>query len=163
MGNEVTVGRFAGVFGVRGELKCDPTSAGRTVFSPGTELRCAIGEDSRSIRISAVRPHKGRLLIRIEGVEDADVAQAYAGALLYAPRAAIALETGEYLEDDLVDCAVLGTNDTPYGTVERVEHYPASDMLIVAGRMVPMVAAIVVEIDLDRGRIVIDPPAGLFE
>jgi 16S rRNA processing protein RimM len=100
---------------------------------------------------------------RFEGVEDADVAQAYAGALLYAPRAAIALETGEYLEDDLVGCAVLGTNDTPYGTVERVEHYPASDMLIVAGRMVPMVAAIVVEIDLDAGRIVIDPPAGLFE
>ncbi len=160
---EVTVGRIAGAFGVQGELKCDPTGAGRSVFSAGSSLRCARGDDSVRIRISAVRSHKSRLLIRIEGVDDADAAQAYAGALLYAPRETIALADGEYLEDDLVGCTVGGNDGTAYGRVDRVEHYPASDMLIVAGRMVPMVGAIVREIDLDRRRIVIDPPAGLFE
>lgn len=158
----VPVGRIAGPFGVRGELKCDPTGAGRTVFSPGADLRCAQGDLSWTVRITAARPHKGRLLIRIDGVEDADAAGAYAGATLYASRAAIPLREDEYLDDDLVGCTVESTNGRPYGTVERVEHYPSSDMLVVDGVMVPMVRAIVAEIDLDRRRIVVDPPAGLF-
>ncbi len=156
------VGRIAGTFGVHGELKCDPTSAGRTVVSPGSELRCSHGENSWPIRIGAVRPHKGRLLIRIEGVQDIDAAGAYTGAVLYAARAAIPLGEGEYLDDDLVGCAVQGADGTPYGTVERVEHYPSSDLLIVDGVMVPMVGAIVAQIDLNERRIVVDPPAGLF-
>ncbi len=159
----MTVGRIAGAFGVRGELKCDPTSAGRIAFSSGAVLRCALGGESRMVRLSAVRPHKGRLLIRIEGVDDATQAEPFLGALLSAPRETIALAEGEYLDDDLVGCAVRGTDGTPYGTVERVEHYPASDVLVVNGRMVPMVGSIVTQIDLERREIAIDPPAGLLD
>lgn len=160
---EIEVGRIAGIFGLRGELKCDPTSAGRTLFSAGTVLRCEGKERSSSIRLTQVRPHKGRLLIRIEGVDDADAAGAFAGAVLYAPREDVELNEGEFFDADLVGCTVHGTDDTLYGTVERVEHYPAGDMLVVSGHLVPMVRAIVSEIDLDARRILIDPPAGLFD
>jgi len=150
------------VFGVRGELKCDPTSAGRIVFSPGTELRYSRGEDRPTLRLAAVRPHGSRLLIRIEGVDDASSAAEYTGALLYASRDRITLSEGEYLDDDLVGCSVLGRDGTVYGTVQRVEHYPASDMLVVDGTMVPMVRSIVCDVQVDRRRIVIDPPLELF-
>ncbi|MGA2758942.1 MAG: ribosome maturation factor RimM [Candidatus Cybelea sp.] len=160
---EIEVGRIAGIFGLRGELKCDPTSAGRTLFSAGAVLRCEGKERTLPIRLAQVRPHKGRLLIRIEGVEDADAAGAFAGAILYAPREEVALNEGEYFDADLVGCAVHGIDDTLYGTVERVEHYPAGDLLVVGGHLVPMVRAIVSEIDLDARRILIDPPAGLFD
>jgi 16S rRNA processing protein RimM len=159
---EVVVGRIAGVFGVGGELKCDPTRAGRAVFSAGAALRCAHGGEVSTVRIISVRPHKGRLLIRVEGVESADAAERFAGAILRAPRGRISLSEGEYLDDDLVGCAVHGKDGKDYGTVERVEHYPASDMLVVDGQMVPMVGAIVVEIDMGRRRIIVDPPAGLL-
>jgi len=161
--SEIAVGRIAGVFGVRGELKCDPTSAGRTVISAGAQLRCRISDVPATIRIQSVRPHKGRLLINIAGVNDAAAAAAYAGAVLLAPRADVPLQDGEYFDEDLVGCRVFGTNDTAYGRVERVEHFPSSDMLVVDGRMVPMVAAIVKAIDVERRRIVIDPPEGLLE
>ncbi|MGC2635473.1 MAG: ribosome maturation factor RimM [Candidatus Cybelea sp.] len=161
--DELPVGRIAGVFGLHGELKCDPTSAGRIVFSVGTTLRCEGDQSSSAIRLTQVRPHKGRLLIRIEGVDDANAAGAFVGAVLYAARQDVVLNEGEYFDEDLVGCAVCGTDDTAYGTVERVEHYPAGDMLVVAGHLVPMVRAIVCEIDLDRRRIVIDPPAGLLD
>ncbi len=160
---EIEVGRIAGIFGLRGELKCDPTSAGRTLFSAGAVLRCEGKESSSAIRLTQVRPHKGRLLIRIEGVDDADAAGAFAGAVLYAPRGDVVLNAGEYFDADLVGCTVRGTDDRLYGTVEHVEHYPAGDMLVVAGHLVPMVGAIVREIDLDARRILIDPPAGLFD
>jgi 16S rRNA processing protein RimM len=158
----VPVGRIAGIFGVRGELKCDPTSPGRAAICDGAELHCERPSGSSAIRLSSVRPHKGRLLIRIEGVDDADAAQTYAGAALFAPRERIALEAGEYLDADLVGCAVTGIDGREYGTVDRVEHYPASDILVVAGAMVPMVGAIVKDLDLQHRRIVIDPPAGLM-
>jgi 16S rRNA processing protein RimM len=161
-GRLVAVGRIAGAFGVRGELKCDPSNAGRTLFLPGAVLRCERGGESRTIRISEVRPHQRRLLLRLEGVDDANAAAAYAGAVLYASRDRIALRPNEYLDDDLVGCAVEDVRAVQYGTVDRVEHYPSSDMLVIGGRMVPMVAAIVTEIDLARRRIVIDPPEGLL-
>jgi|HubBroStandDraft_4_1064222.scaffolds.fasta_scaffold00055_21 16S rRNA processing protein RimM len=161
--DDVTVGRIAGRFGVRGELKCDPTSAGRIVFSAGAELRCVRPDGVLTIRLKTVRPHKGRLLIRIEDVDDATAAGAYAGALLCASRRRITLREGEYLDEDLVGCNVVGVDGTSYGSVERVEHYPASDMLVVGGKMVPMVRTIVNEIELESSRIVIDPPNGLMD
>lgn len=115
------------------------------------------------VRIEAARPHKGRLLIRIGGVADSDAGAAYVGAVLYAPREAIALSEGEYLDDDLVGCTVRDRDGASYGTVERVEHFPASDMLVVEGTMVPMVGPIVTRIDVAARQIVIDPPAGLIE
>jgi 16S rRNA processing protein RimM len=161
--SDVAVGRIAGVFGVRGELKCDPTSAGRTVISAGAQLRCRQRDVPSTIRIESARAHKGRLLIRISGVDDAEAAAAYAGAILFASRAEITLQAGEYLDDDLIGCAVYGIGGSAYGRVERVEHFPSSDMLVIEGRMVPMVAAIVTSIDLERRRIVIDPPEGLLD
>jgi 16S rRNA processing protein RimM len=160
---EIEVGRIAGLFGVRGELKCDPTSAGRIVFSSGARLRCEREGRSVPIRLEQVRPHRGRLLIRIEGAADSAAAAQFVGGVLYAPRERVRLSEGEYFDADLVGCSVHGIDDTAYGSVERVEHYPASDMLVVAGHLVPMVGSIVREIDLERRRIVIDPPAGLFE
>ena len=161
--DDIEVGRIAGPFGLTGELKCDPTSAGRIVFLAGAELECRRGDRSSQVRLTGVRAHKGRLLIRIDGVVDADAAHAYAGAVLYAARDRVPLQAGEYFDADLVGCAVHGVDGTPYGSVDAVEHYPASDMLVVDGHLVPMVAAIVRDIDTAARRITIDPPAGLFE
>jgi 16S rRNA processing protein RimM len=144
-------------------LKCDPTNAGRPVIVAGAALQCVRGSESRAVEIVSVRAHKGRLLIRIAGVDDANSAQALAGAVLTACRERIPLQPGEYFDEDLAGCAVVGTQGQAYGTVDRVEHYPASDMLVVGGRMVPMVSAIVREIDPAARRIVIDPPEGLLE
>jgi len=102
-------------------------------------------------------------LIRAEGIDDADAAQALTGSVLYAPRERLDVGAGEFLDADLVGCCVAGIDGTDYGVVEAVEHFPSSDMLVVDGTLVPMVAAIVREIDAGARRIVIDPPAGLFE
>lgn len=111
----------------------------------------------------AVRSHGKRLLLRLDGVESADDAAAYAGATLWAPRDEVQVAPGEFLDADLTGCEVLGTDGTSYGRVDSVEHYPASDMLVVNGRLVPMVSAIVRDIDLEARRIVIDPPQGLLD
>jgi 16S rRNA processing protein RimM len=158
--NEMPIGRIAGLFGVRGELKCDPTSAGRALFVPGAQLQCA-GE---MVTIESVREHKGRLLITLAQADDATAAERFIGATFVASREELDVEPGEYLDVDLVGCAVVDANGRPYGTVERVEHYPASDMLVVGGHLLPMVGAFIKNIDIKKREIVVDDlPHGLLD
>lgn len=160
---DLPIGRIAGIFGLRGELKCDPTTSGRTVFSVGATLRCTIDGHSQNLKLAGVREHKGRLLVRFEGVDDATSAQALIGAMFFAPRERLDVASDEYLDIDLVGCEVFATDGKRYGTVERVEHYPLNDMLIVDGRMLPMVKAFIREIDIAARRIVVDVPPGLLD
>lgn len=144
-------------------MKCDATPAGRDLFVAGGVLECVRNGEASRVRLASVRPHGRRLLIRFDDVSDADAAGAYAGALLQAPRDRLSVAAGEFLDADLIGCDVAGADGRYYGAVSAVEHYPASDMLIVNGTMVPMVSAIVTQIDIAARRIVIDPPLGLFE
>jgi 16S rRNA processing protein RimM len=162
--NELPVGRIAGLFGIRGELKCDPTSAGRMLFSPRERLRLQLPDGaSREVELAAVREHKGRLLIRLPGVESANEAQPYVGATFYADRDRIDLEPGEFLDADLIGCMLYDERETMLGIVSGVEHYPSSDMLVVNGKLVPMVGAFIKSIDPKAKRIVVDLPAGLLD
>ena len=163
-GDEIPVGRIAGVFGVRGELKCDPTSSGRTLFSPGQTLRAELSDgSSQALRLGSVREHKHRLLIHLPGVENADEAQRFVGATFYASRERIVLEPGEYLDRDLAGCSLYDSSGKQLGTVTRVDHYPGSDMLVVGNKLVPMISQFIKSIDIGAKRIVVEVPPGLLD
>ncbi len=53
------------------------------------------------------------------------------------------------------------------GVVDRLEHLPAQDLLVVrvgtAEVLVPFVRAIVPTVDIAAGRVIVTPPMGLFE
>jgi 16S rRNA processing protein RimM len=53
------------------------------------------------------------------------------------------------------------------GVIDRLEHLPAQDLLVVKVDdrevLIPFVKAIVPEVDVDGGRVVVTPPDGLFE
>jgi 16S rRNA processing protein RimM len=162
--SELPIGRIAGLFGIRGELKCDPTSAGRTLFSAGESLRVQLGDGvSEEIEVVSVREHKGRLLIRIGGVESANDAQRYVNATFYADRKRIELERGEYLDVDLIGCTLVDLTGNSLGVVSAVEHYPNSDMLVVNGKMVPMIHQFIRSIDVKVKRITAELPEGLLD
>lgn len=161
--NDRYAGRIVGIFGLKGELKCDPTSAGRTVFIPGAQLRCEREDTEGTVTVQAIRDHQGRPLIRLQGVDDATAAQTYVGAKFYAPRTAFILEEGEYLDEDLIGCAVVDTTQMRLGTVDALEHYPGQDMLVVGNARIPMVRAFIKEISTQRRQIVVDVPKGLLD
>jgi 16S rRNA processing protein RimM len=162
--NELPVGRIAGIFGIQGELKCDPTSAGRTLFSRGAHFRAQLASGvSRDVSIATIREHKNRFLIRLEGIESANDAEQFAGATFYADAERIILEPGEYLDRDLIGCELFDEQNTPLGKVTAVDHFPSSDMLIVRGKMVPMIKEFIRSIDIGTKRIEVTLPLGLLE
>lgn len=157
------VGRIAGLFGVRGELKCDPTNAGRDLFRPG-ELLTAILQagESQAVRVKSAREHQRRLLVFFEGIDSPEKAQPLIGAELHVESSRIVLQPNEYLDRDLIGC-VLYDRGHAIGAVERVDHYPNSDMLIVNGKLVPLIDEFVKNVDLKSKRIDVALPAGLLD
>ena len=172
--SEANAGRIAGVFGLRGELKVDPSRIGDDVLDAGLAVRATLRDgSSRELRIRTLRHHKGRPLVAFEGVEDATAAEALVGATLTIDRDEVELGDDEFFDEDLVGCVLVDEATNALGDVVAVEHYPAQDVLVIALRqaqgdmgapqaMVPLVRAFVKAIDVASKRIVVDLPAGLL-
>ena len=167
---QLVVGRIVRPHGVRGEVVVDiHTDSPAERFAVGSVLAtdpAAAGP----LTVDEVRPHLGRLLVTFEGFADRDVADHLRGVLLLVDSEDI----GELTDpDEFHDHQLIGLRaETPagdvLGEVVRVEHAPASDLLVLRltdGRtgLVPFVRAIVGEVDLAAGRVVMTPPEGLFE
>lgn len=157
---------MAGVFGLRGELKIDPSRIGADALEAGMDVRATLPDGTvRPLRIRALRLHKGRPLASFDGVDDANAAQALVGAALAIDRAAVELASDEYFDEDLVGCTLVDEHGRELGPVIAVEHYPAQDMLRVGPRraIVPLVRAFVRKIDVAARRIEVALPAGLLD
>lgn len=162
---EVMLGRVAGIFGVRGELKIAATRVGEDALREGLPVIFRREPESavRESTISKVRRHKGHAVVTLEGIARAELAEEFVGALLWTPRENIVLAKGEYYDEDLIGCRVVEAGRN-LGSVRAVRHYPAQDVLeLDRGSFVPMVSAFVRRIDLDARVIDVELPPGLVE
>lgn len=164
--SDLRAGRIAGAFGLRGELKIAATRIGEDSLRPGLGvlLRFPDGTE-RAAQVAAVRLHQGRPLARLAGVDDATAAEALLGAELFIARDAAVVADGEYLDADLIGCALVDEAGTKIGHVVDVAHYPAQDMLVVgaARAYVPLVRAFIAEVDTAHKLIHVTLPPGLLD
>lgn len=166
----LVVGRLGRPHGVRGEISV-------TLHTDEPDERFAVGSVLQTepacagpLTVRAVRWHGDRFLLRLAGVEDRSAAEALRGVLLHAdvdPDARPA-DPEEFYDRALVGLAVVTVTGAPVGEVGEVVHLPGQDLLAVRrdGRpeaLVPLVSAIVTQVDLPGARIVIDPPPGLLD
>ncbi len=185
---QVLVGRIGRAHGIRGEVVVEVlTDAPELRFTPGARLVTEPGGPARSVPAVSGQPgqasppaalivlgtrwHSGRLLVRFEGVADRSAAEALRGTGLLAeaePVEPLVEDSEEFFDHQLVGLAAVSLTGAPLGQVTAVAHPGAQDLLVVRtvdGReaLVPFVAAIVPEVDLAGGRVVLDPPAGLLD
>ena len=153
--------------GLRGEVKmksftAEPKDVGK--YSPLTD---ASGTDKVEIKITG--RYKTQVIARIKGVEDRTAAEALTGTKLYMERSALPKpDEGEFYHSDLEGLKAELPDGTPFGKVIRVEDFGAGTLLDVAKVeggtvVVPFTLAAVPEVDIQGGRLVIDPPEGLLE
>ena len=166
---DLVVGRIGHAHGVKGEVSVE-------VRTDDPDRRYAVGSvlatdppERGPLTVERVRAHHGRLLVQFAGVEDRNAAEALRGTLLVVD-AASAGETddGEWWDHDLVGLTAVTTDGTKLGTLADVIHVPGAPLLAITsddGRelLVPFVAAIVPEVDVAGGRVVVDPPPGLLD
>ena len=113
---------------------------------------------------------KGGVVVAIAGVNDRDAAAALRGTKLYVPRSALPEpEGGEYYHADLIGLRAELADGSAFGTVHSVHNFGAGDILEVTRadgtpEMLPFTRAVVPEVDLAGGRVVVAPAeAGRFE
>ncbi|MCB2225952.1 MAG: ribosome maturation factor RimM [Desulfarculaceae bacterium] len=166
----ILMGRAAGAFGVKGEVKLTSFARDDTVF-----LRAGlifVGADpatARPLAITGARLHGGRLLLRLEGVESREDAAALGGAWVYLQREDLdPLGEDEYYWFQLTGAEVSTTGGRRLGTVASVFEAGAHDLLVVASPgkpelLIPVTAETVPVLDPEGGRVVVNPPEGLLE
>lgn len=135
-------------------------------FAVGAQL---LDDTGRALTVEAVRPHRGVLLVRFAGIIDREAAAELRGHTLSVDVAELPdlTEPDEFYDHQLEGLTAVGPDGAALGMVREVVHAPASDLLVVDTArgevLVPFVRAIVPEVDLPGGRVVLDPPAGLLD
>ncbi|MEU8589631.1 ribosome maturation factor RimM [Streptomyces sp. NPDC048664] len=167
---QLVVARIGRAHGIKGEVTVE-------VRTDEPELRLAPGAvlltepaSTGPLTIATGRVHSGRLLLRFEGVADRTGAEALRNTLLIAdvdpdetPE-----DEDEYYDHQLIDLDVVTVDGTEVGRITEISHLLSQDLFVVERPdgdevLVPFVSQIVVEIDLEEQRAVIDPPPGLID
>ncbi len=172
------MGRVVKPHGVRGELVVDiRTDSPELRFAPGAVLgvqrgggRAGANSATETLVLAGARQHAGRLLVHAEGVTGREAAENLRGALLTVGSEELEpVDDPEEFHDHELEGlrAVLGTGED-LGVVDAIVHTPGGELLQVRTDddrdvLVPFVAEIVPEVDVPGGRVVLDPPEGLFE
>ena len=167
------VGTIVGVQGLQGDLKVNPASDFPERFTaPGPRwVRSAQTSEPMQVQLKRGRQLPGRSLfiIRFEGVNDRNAAEALVGhELLVQADDRPHLKDGEFHLLDLVGLeARLAADAAPIGEVSNLIS-GGNDLLEIRtpdGRrlLIPFVAAIVPEVHTVEGWLLLTPPPGLLE
>jgi len=159
----VVIGRVLRPHGLVGEVIVDPTDSRTVHFEPGTCLWMA-GSWREVIRC---RAQGDRWIVRLGGVADRDEAGTLRDEEISVEAAGLPdLGSGCYYIHDLVGCRVENPTGVKLGEIVAVVPGP-QDWLEIAQHgersLVPMVGALLKEVNVEARLVVIDPPAGLVE
>lgn len=163
----VVVGRVGRAHGVRGDVSVEVrTDEPARRFAEGSVL----DTDRGALTVVSAREHSGRMLVHFEGVDDRSGAEQLRGVLL---QVTVDLserpdDADEYYDHQLVGAPVVTIHGDSLGVLTEVVHLPGQDIISVHspdGRdvLIPFVAAIVTEVDLEGRGVVVDPPEGLLQ
>jgi 16S rRNA processing protein RimM len=163
------VGWITRPHGLRGQVVVHPeTDFIEERFANGATFwtRSAAGEEQLTIVSSRVQ--NGRPIVAFDGFTRVEDVERLAGLELRVPEETLQpLQPGTYYEHQLVGCAVETTTGDPVGEVAKVEGGGGASRLVMQGPrgeiLIPLAADICVEIDVEKRKIRIDPPAGLLE
>src|ERR1700761_6293538 len=174
---QIAVGQIARAHGIKGEVTVAVRTDDPDVrFVPGTTLATE-PPDRGPLTVAAIRWHSGRLLVTFEGVRDRNGAEDLRGTVLVLDSAEIPApdDPDEFYDHQLIGLGVVTAAGDAVGEVTDVLHH-GQDLLVVRRGpgttarpypgteiLIPFVSAIVTDVDVAAGRLVIDPPPGLLD
>ena len=172
----VVVGRIGRPHGLRGELSVEPrTDEPDRRFTVGATLHTQDPKGGPAghgrptvLTVSGLRRHQDRLLVSFEQIPDRTAAEAARGLLL-----AVDVDPDERPDDpeefydhQLVGLEAVTSDGRTVGSVTSVAHGAGQDLLVIGADdgevLVPFVRALVPEVDLEAGRLVVADRPGLL-
>ena len=160
--DRVLVAQIGAAHGLRGEVRLRSFTEDPMAVKDYGALESEDG--ARRFEIESLRPAKNVLIARLAGIADRNAAEALCNLRLFVARDRLPPpEDGEFYHADLVGLAVVARDGRDVGTVVALHDFGAGDLIEVklvhgATVMLPFTEAVVPEIDITGGRIVVDLP-----
>ena len=166
--DRVLLGVVAAPHGVRGLVRIRSFTDDPMAIASYGELSDEMGKTR--YRVEALSTVKGAVLARIEGVADRTAAQAIRGLRLYVERERLpATGEREWYEADLIGLLAVGRDGRDWGKVIAFHDFGAGRAMEISGGsasrnsvMLPFTDEAVPEVDIEGGKVVVEPPAGLL-
>ena len=122
------------------------------------------------LTLESLRWHQGNIIAVFDGVHDRAIAEALRSTLLTVDSADVAVpeDPDEFLDHQLIGLRVETVAGETVGEIERIDHAPASDLIVLrktggGTALIPFVSAMVPQVDLPGGRVLVDLPEGLLD
>ena len=164
----VCVGKIGAAHGVRGEVRVFAHTEEPLAIRDYGALEDESG--ARKFEVVSARAGNGHLVVRFKGIDDRNAAEALTHTQLYVPRERLPEPQGDgaVYQTDLIGLRVETKTGETLGEVIAVPNYGASDLLEIRpvqkgeSLLIPFIDEFVPVVDVEGGRIVVDPPAGLL-
>ena len=124
----IQVGRVAGAFGVRGEVRITSFTSEPLAL---LDYKILMREDgSAGLTLTSARAAKGGIVCRAKEVETREQAEALRGLKLYIPRSKLPEpDEDEFYVTDLVGLSVVTAEGEALGRIKAVQDFGAGDLI----------------------------------
>ena len=169
--NLLSIGKIVGAHGIKGVVKVFSYAESSTRYTSGMPLYV---KDSHGngfvLKVDWAKPHSKTILLSLEGIADRGSAEELIGSELFIEKNALeTLEEGTYYWVDLMGIAVYSVTGEYMGQVTAILPTGSNDVYVVKRMdgtaeievLIPALASVVREIDLEKRVMRVDLPEGL--
>lgn len=162
------LGQIVSTHGIKGEVRFNPWCDTPEFVKKFKTVYYDVNGNS-SVKVLSARPHGNIVILMLEGVDDVDKARALKNTVLYIKRSDAHLPDGSWFIQELFGCEVFDCNSgEKLGTVCDVSETGANDVWHIKTPddrevLIPAVKEIVIDTDVEKGIIKINPIKGLFD
>ncbi len=160
----ITIGQILAPWGAKGQLRVEVI----TDFPHHLAPHSPVYVDRQPVTIAGTSWHKGKAIIKLEGIDSVADAGKLCGKALEIHHSQLeTLPEGQYYHFQLIGLEVWTTQDKLLGKVVRILSSSSNDNYVVSGKqgeiLIPAIEDVVKSVDLERGRITIEAMEGLLD
>lgn len=160
---DLLIGEITSAQGLKGEVRVYPHTDYPARFRELTYIGLRRGEAPvRVVRVTVIHISERRIIIKLDGVETREAAEALRGTHLVIPRSqAVELDEDEYFHHQLLGLEVVTTAGEALGPITHIWPTGANDVYETPLALIPAVKEFIREIDLVQCRMVVEARPGL--
>jgi 16S rRNA processing protein RimM len=166
----VPVGKIVRTHGLRGALKIFPYGETLGLQRPGAKfhLYSAPAKEELVLTLVSLRPQGRHYVAQFAEVPDVNAAQRVLEGEIFVPEECLPpTSEGEYYHYQLIGLRVETAAGREIGILRGIIETGSNDVYVVDHStkeiLIPAIAEVVLEVDLQEGRMVIEPPEGLLD
>ena len=162
------LGQIVSTHGIKGEMRFNPW-CDKPEFVKKFKTLYFDKNGEKSVKVKSARPHGNMVILMLQDIDTVEKAQALKNTVLYMKRADAHLPKGTWFVQELFDCTVIDDNNGKVlGSIVDVSETGANDVWHIKTPkgdevLIPVIKQVIVNVDVEKGEILINPIKGLFE